>query len=89
MYGMNMREQAVVKQVILRAGQAVTVREPTIAFGKKNTPSFLEKGSQVKISEHPLQLDENGNVQVILLDRSNKHMFLRLSDYISAFHVSQ
>ena len=43
LYGMNMREQSAVEQVMSRAGQAVTVREPTIAFGKKNTPSSLKK----------------------------------------------
>ena len=89
MYGMNMREQVAVEQVISRAGQAVTVREPTIAFGKKNTTCLLEKGSHLKISKHPLQIDEDGNVQVILLNQSNKYLFLRLSDYITAIHVSQ
>ena len=43
LYGMNMREQSAVKQVMSRAGQAVTVREPTIAFGKKNTLPSLKK----------------------------------------------
>ena len=89
LYGMNMREQSAVEQVMSRAGQAVTVREPTIAFGKKNTSTFLEKGSQMKISKHPLRLDENGNVRVVLLNQSNKYIFLRLSDYIASIHVSQ
>ena len=89
LYGMNMREQAAVEQVLSRAGQAVTVSESTIAFGKKNTSWLLEKGSHVKISKNPLQLDENGNVQVILLNQSNKFLFLRLADYIDAIHVSQ
>jgi hypothetical protein len=43
LYGMNMREQSAVEQVMSRAGQAVTVREPTIAFGKKTLPSSLKK----------------------------------------------
>ena len=43
LYGMNLREQSAVEQVMSRAGQALTVREPTIAFGKKNTPSSLKK----------------------------------------------
>ena len=89
LYGMNMREQSAVEQVMSRAGQAVTVREPTIAFGKNNTSTFLEKGSQMKISKHPLRLDQNGNVRVVLLDQSNKYLCLRLSDYIAAIHVSQ
>ena len=89
LYGMTMREQSAVDQLILRAGQAVTVREPTIAFGKNSTSFLLEKGSHVKISRHPLQLDENGNVRVILINQSNKHLFLTLSDYIDAIHVSQ
>lgn len=87
LYGMNMREQTAVDQLILRAGQAVTVRESTIAFGKKNTSCLLEKGSHVKISKHPLRLDENGNLQVLLLNQSNKYVSLRLSDYIDAFHL--
>ena len=89
LYGMTMREQAAVDQLILRAGQAVTVREPTIAFGKNSTFFFLEKGSHVKISRHPLQLDENGNVRVIVINQSNKYLSLTLSDYIDAIHVSQ
>jgi hypothetical protein len=89
LYGMNMREQAAVMQVMSQPGQAVTVREPTIAFGKKSTVFLLEKGSHLQISKHPLHLDEDGNVQVILLNQSNKHLFLRLSDYITAIHVNQ
>jgi hypothetical protein len=89
LYGMNLREQSAVKQVMSRTGQAVTVREPTIAFDKKNTSTFLEKGSQMKISKHPLRLDENGNVRVVLLDQGNKYIFLRLSDYIASIHASQ
>jgi hypothetical protein len=88
LYGMNQHDQATVTQVLSQAGQTVTVREPTIAFGK-NAFSRLGKGSQVKISKHPLRLDENGNVQVIVVDQSNKYLFLRLSDYISAIHPGQ
>jgi hypothetical protein len=88
MYGMNKRDQAAVTQVLSQAGQAVTVHEPTIAFGK-NAFLLLEKGSQVKISKHPLRLDDNGNVQVIVFDQSNKYLFLRLSDYIGAIHPGQ
>jgi hypothetical protein len=88
LYGMNKRDQFAVMQVISQAGQAVTVREPTMAIGK-NTFSLLGKGSQVKLSKHPLRLDENGNVQVIVVDQSNKCLFLRLSDYISAIHPGQ
>jgi hypothetical protein len=89
LYGMDMREQSAVEQVISRAGQAATVREPTIAFGKKNTSSLLEKGSRVKISKQPLRLDKNGNVRVVILNQSNKYLFLRLSDYIAAIHASR
>jgi hypothetical protein len=89
LYGMNMREQSAVEQVMSRAGQAATVHDPTIAFGKKNTTTFLEKGSRVKISKHPLRLDKNGNVWVVLLNQSNKYLLLRLPDYIAAIHVSQ
>jgi hypothetical protein len=84
LYGMNMREQLAAKQVLSQAGQTVAVRQSTIAFGKDCVFRFLEKGSHVKLSKHPLQLDENGTVEVVLHEHSNKYMFLPLSDYLAA-----
>jgi hypothetical protein len=88
LYGMSMREQAVVRQVISMAGQVVTVRLDTIAFGKKSRPCYLEKGSQVKISKNPLRLEPEGGVQVIVLDQSNKYLSITLSDYIRDIYIN-
>ena len=54
LYGMGMREQAVARQVISKAGQFVTVHRDTVATGKKSIPCYLKKGIQVKISTNPV-----------------------------------
>lgn len=82
LYGMNMREQAVVRQVISSAGQVVTVRRDTVATGKKSIPCYLKKGRQVKISTNPLRIDPAGDVQINVLDQRDKYLSIKLSDYI-------
>jgi hypothetical protein len=82
LYGMDMREQAVVRQVISSAGQVVTVRRDTVATGKKSIPCYLKKGGQVKISTNPLRIDPAGGVQINVLDQRDKYLSIKLSDYI-------
>jgi hypothetical protein len=82
LYGMGVREQAVVKQVIAMTGQAVTIRKDTVAFGKKGRPCYLEQGSQVTISENPLRIDAETGVQVVVVDPGGKPLSIRMSDYI-------
>jgi hypothetical protein len=89
LYGLNMREQLAAKHLLSRAGQTVVLRESTIAFGKDGFFRFLGKGSQTKLSNSPLRLDETGNVQVVLHDHGNKHLFLNLSDYLTAIDASE
>ena len=55
MYGMDVHEQAVVNEIMLRIGQAVTIRRDTIAFGKNDRPCHLETGSQVRIPRIPFR----------------------------------
>jgi hypothetical protein len=88
LYGMGIREQAVARQVISRAGQVVTVRRDTVATGKKTIPCYLKKGSQVKISTNPLRIDPAGGVLVNVLDHSDKNLSIKLSDYIQDIYVS-
>jgi hypothetical protein len=88
LYGMDMREQVVVRQVISMAGQSVTVRWNTVGFNKQNKLCLLEKGNQLKISKNPFLIDQQGNVYVILLDQGYKYLAIKLSDYISDIYVS-
>ncbi len=88
MYGMDMREQLVMNQVISMAGQVIAVRQNTVGINKKNKFFLLEEGSQVKISKNPFMIDQEGNVYVIVLDQSYKYLAIGLSDYITDVHVS-
>jgi hypothetical protein len=88
LYGMDICEQVVVRQVISMAGQSVTVRWNTVGFYKQNKLCLLEQGNQLKISKNPFLIDQQGNVYVILLDQSYKYLAIKLSDYISDIHVS-
>ena len=84
LYGMNRREQSAANHALAKAGQTVTVRTPTLAFSRQGTSCLLAKGSQVTISKHPLALDGDRNVQVILLNQRNTHLLMGLSDYVTA-----
>jgi hypothetical protein len=88
MYGMDMREQLVINQVITMAGQVIALRQNTVGITKKNKYFLLEEGSQVKISKNPFMVDQEGNVYVIVLDKSYKYLAIRLTDYITDVHVS-
>ena len=88
LYGMDMREQVVVRQVIAMAGQSVTVRWNTVGINKQKKLCLLEKGNQLKISKNPFLIDLAGNVYVILLDQSYKYLAIKLSDYITDIYVS-
>jgi hypothetical protein len=88
MYGMDMREQLVINQVISMAGQVIALRQNTVGITKKNKYFLLEEGSQVKISKNPFMVDQEGNVYVIVLDKSYKYLAIRLTDYITDVHVS-
>jgi hypothetical protein len=88
LYCMGRREQVAARQVISRAGQVVTVRQDTVATGKKSIPCYLKKGRQVKISTNPLRIDPAGDVQVNVLDLSDKYLTIKLSDYIRDIYVS-
>jgi hypothetical protein len=87
-YGMDMREQLVINQVISMAGQVIALRQNTVGITKKNKYFLLEEGSQVKISKNPFMVDQEGNVYVIVLDKSYKYLAIRLTDYITDVHVS-
>lgn len=89
LYGMNMREQLAAKRLLSQAGQTVAVCNSAIAFRKDGIVRFLEKGSQVKLSNRPLQLDESGNIQVVLHDYRNKSLVMNLSDYLAAIDTSE
>ena len=88
MYGMDMREQLVINQVISMAGQVIALRQNTVGITKKNKYFLLEEGSQVKISKNPFMVDQEGNVYVIVLDKSYKYLAIRLTGYITDVHVS-
>ena len=88
LYGMDMREQVVVRQVISMAGQFITVRWDTVGFNKQNKLCLLEKGNQLKISKNPFLIDQQGNVYIILLDQSYNYLAIKLSDYITDIYVS-
>ena len=88
MYGMDMREQLVINQVISMAGQVIALRQNTVGITKKNKYFLLEEGTQVKISKNPFMVDQEGNVYVIVLDKSYKYLAIRLTDYITDVHVS-
>ena len=88
MYGMDKREQLVINQVISMAGQVIALRQNTVGITKKNKYFLLEEGSQVKISKNPFMVDQEGNVYVIVLDKSYKYLAIRLTDYITDVHVS-
>jgi hypothetical protein len=89
LYSMGRREQVAARQVISRAGQVVTVRRDTVATGKKSRPCYLKEGSQVKISTtSPLRIDPAGDVQVNVLDQSDKDLTIKLSDYIRDIYIS-
>ena len=88
MYGMDIREQLVIDQVISMAGQVIAVRQNTVGITKKNKFFLLEEDSQVKISKNPFMVDQEGNVYVIVLDKSYKYLAIRLSDYITDVHAS-
>ena len=82
LYGMDMHEQSIVRQVLAMPGEVVLVRQDTFSTDKKNNPCYLEKGRQVRISENPLTLDRQGDVRINILDECDKSLSMRLSDYI-------
>jgi hypothetical protein len=82
LYGMDMREENAVRQILTSTGQWVTICRDTIAFGRKGEPCALERGSQVKIPGIPLQLDADRGVQVVVMDRKNQSLSMRLPDFI-------
>ena len=86
LYGMNLREQAVVEQVLAKIGQPVTIRRDTVAFGKKGRPCYLEQGSRVKISANPLRVEPETGLQVVVVGPGGKKMSMRMSDYIRDIH---
>jgi hypothetical protein len=87
MYGMDTYEQAVVNEVMVKTGQAVTIRRNTIAFGKNDKPCHLEKGSQVRIPGIPFRIDADRGLQIVVLDQNNRHVSMRLSDYMRDVYV--
>jgi hypothetical protein len=87
LYGMEMHEQRVVRQVISMAGEAVPVQNDTIGIGKNNTPRYLEKGTLIRISASPLLPDHQGVVHIKVFDERNQSLSLRLSDYIRDIYV--
>ena len=87
LYGMDMHEQAVVMQLVARAGQDVTIRRDTVAFGKNGKPCYLGNGSKVNLSKNPLRIDPDAGVRVVMLDQGNNYISIKLSDYIKDIHV--
>ena len=82
LFGMDVQQQVVVKQIISMAGQAVPVKSDTIAIDRNHKPYYLGQGKQVKISENPLLFDTKGNAHIIVIDESDHDIFIKLSDYI-------
>jgi len=82
LYGMNVREEAAVRHILSNTGQRITICRDTIAFGRKGKPCVLEKGSHVTIPGVPLQIDADQGVQVVVIDRKNQYLAMRLPDYI-------
>jgi len=87
LYGMEMHEQFVVRKVLSMAGQTVPVQNDTVAIGKKMTPCYLQKGTQVKISENPLSFDQQAEILINVFDGSRQDLSIRLSDYIQDIYV--
>jgi hypothetical protein len=88
LYGMEVREQAVVSQVISMAGQVIAVRRDTVAINKKLRLRLLQEGDQLRISKNPIRFDQKRNIYVALLDSSYSNLAIKLSDYITDIHVS-
>jgi hypothetical protein len=88
LYGMELHEQMLVRQIISMAGQVVPVRQDTIAFDKKNAPCYLQKGRRLKISENPFSFGSGGPMHVNVVDEKSKYLSIRLSDYIRDIYVN-
>ena len=89
LYGMGMREQSIVKQILTMAGDAVLIQQHTFAIDKKNHPCYLEKGKKVRISENPLIFDRQGDAHINILDETDKSLSMRLSDYIEDIYANR
>lgn len=63
-------------------------QKDTVAFDNKMPPCYLKKGTQLKLSENPLQFDQQSEILIIVSDASSKYLSIRLSDYIQDVYVS-
>lgn len=88
LYGMDAQEQAVVRRIISMAGQAVPVRQDTVAIDRKYKPRYLEQGRQVRIAENPFYMDSRGGARIIVSDENNQQLFIKLSDYLQDIHAA-
>jgi hypothetical protein len=82
LYNMGVQEQAIVKRILDMAGDMVRVQQDTFAIDNKNKPHYLDKEQQVRISKNPVTFDPAGNARIHIIDESNTHLCMRLSDYV-------
>ena len=88
MYGMDIREQAAVKQVLSMAGRVITVRRDTVAINRKLKLCLLQEGDQIRISKNPILFDEERNIYVALLDSNYNDLALKLADYLTDIYAA-
>jgi len=89
LYGMDMQEQSIVKQIFAMAGDAVLIKQDTFATDKKNQPYYIEKNRKVRLSGNPLTFDRQGEVRINIIDESDNSLSMRLSDYIEDIYANR
>jgi len=89
LYGMGIREQDAVQEVLSMAGQVITVRRDTVAINKKLKPWLLQEGDRIRISKNPIIFDKQQNIYVALLDSDYNIFAIKLRDYLTDIHSAQ
>ena len=89
LYGMGLREQLAVKQLVLMAGEMVLVHHDTVAMTRRKTPVCLKKNQRVRISDDPLAFDPQGRIQVNLLGERGRKLSVSLSDFSRGICVTE
>jgi len=88
LYNMSVQDESIARQILAMAGDTVLVEADTFGLDRKNSPRYLRRGQEVRISKNPLTFDGEGEARIRILDKSNNILSMRLSDFIHDIHVN-
>jgi hypothetical protein len=88
LYGMSAQDEAIARQILAMAGDAVLVEQDTFGIDRKNNPRYLRRGQEVKLSKNPLTFNLEGEARICILDESDNYLSMRLSDFIHDIHAN-